>query len=1173
MHLVSLETKGFKSFADKTVINFNERITGIVGPNGCGKSNIVDSIRWVLGEQKTSMLRSDKMENIIFNGSKKRKASSLAEVSLTFENTKNVLPTEYTTITITRMLYRNGDSEYRLNGIPCRLKDITNLFLDTGVGSDSYAIIELGMVDEILNDREHSRRKLFEQAAGISKYKSRKKETLQKLSATENDLDRIEDLLFEINDNLKKLESQAKRAKRYHQLKKDYKLNSIELAKFSLKSFSIKYDSLFKQISSEEDKKLSIETDIKQLDAKIEKEKNESLEKEKQLATIQRSLNEKLHQLREQENQKNLFSEKVKFLSDKREDLLKHAEDAIHNLHELNNSLQIAEQQKQEAETKINAAQKDLNTLSLTQDQARKQQDDRRAELEQLKSTYNQLKIELNENDKQLQINSAQLSALEKTKQISEEEKLLKEQEVASLQQQLVDSDKQVIAQRELLENVFSENDSINKKIIDQEEEYADTQNALLETKRKLDAKQNEYNLIKNLVDNLEGFPESVKFLKKEVAVTKDAPLLSDIIACEEPYRVAIENYLEPFLNYYIVQTEAEAITAINILSDAAKGRANFFILDKVGQVLPANNNHKNGIPAVRVISVEEKYKSLCAHLLNNVAIVDTLPAQESDEIYITSNGRLIKKFNSISGGAVGLFEGKKIGRRKSLETLKTAIELLKKDVDQLSATGDKKKVTINALKSSLKNDQAISLQSEINKLDNQQSIIKSKIEDHISFIEVNKGKKEENTLLIETLKAENSVIEQNIQQLNLNINNLQEALADKEKNFLIISEEVQKLSDQYNQQNILFHQIQGEVKRIEQDISFKQNQLTTNQERLLSTQNSLTETDESIKSSFSNTSNLERSLIKLYEEKEVAEHSRNAFEENYYKAKGNVHELEQQLKNLTRNRDQAETILSELKEKVNELKLSIASLKERLDIEFKINIEDIIEQSPEEGLQQQELEEITLKLKSRLDNYGEINPMAVEAYDEMQKRADFINEQKNDLLSAKSSLLETIEEIDAKAKEKFMHAFTEVRENFIKVFHSLFSEEDTCDLILTDEENPLEASIEIIAKPKGKKPLTINQLSGGEKTLTATALLFSLYLLKPAPFCIFDEVDAPLDDTNIAKFNKIIKDFSIDSQFIIVTHNKQTMSHMDVMYGVTMAEEGVSKLVPVDFRSLKEAS
>ncbi len=319
MKLSTLEIKGFKSFADKTVLHFNQNITGVVGPNGCGKSNVVDAIRWVLGEQKTSMLRLEKMDNLIFNGTKKRKASGLAEVSLTFENTKSVLATDFKNVCITRRLYRNGDSEYRLNDVPCRLKDITSLFLDTGVSADSYAIIELGMVDEILNDRDHSRRKLFEQASGISKYKKRKHETLLKLKGTENDLTRVEDLLFEIEGNLKSLEKQAKKAKKYIKLKENYKTKSIELAKVFLESYKQKLAQLNEQDNKTKNKKIAIEASISKLEANIQKQKLEFLDKEKALTDINKKLNEIIGGVHSQENDRNVFKEKISFEQEKNE--------------------------------------------------------------------------------------------------------------------------------------------------------------------------------------------------------------------------------------------------------------------------------------------------------------------------------------------------------------------------------------------------------------------------------------------------------------------------------------------------------------------------------------------------------------------------------------------------------------------------------------------------------------------------------------------------------------------------------------------------------------------------------------------------------------------------------------------------------------------------------------
>ena len=353
MKLASLEIKGFKSFADKTLIHFNENMTGIVGPNGCGKSNTIDAIRWVLGEQKSKSLRLEKMENVIFNGTKKRAASGRAEVALTFENTRNLLPTEFKNVTISRTLFRNGESEYRLNEVKCRLKDITNLFMDTGISSDSYAIIELKMIDEILNDKEESRRKLFEQAAGISKYKTRKKETLSKLEHTDGDLTRVEDLLAEIDKNLKTLERQAKRAEKYYVLKEEYKTLRIELAKHQLVDYKQKKTKIEAEQTTESDKKLAIETQITQLEADLESRKTQWIEQEQQLANAQKDFNQYQNTLRETENKKNLTAQNLSFARDKHTQLAQQIATAQHLLASLQKEVAMLENQQASAQNEV----------------------------------------------------------------------------------------------------------------------------------------------------------------------------------------------------------------------------------------------------------------------------------------------------------------------------------------------------------------------------------------------------------------------------------------------------------------------------------------------------------------------------------------------------------------------------------------------------------------------------------------------------------------------------------------------------------------------------------------------------------------------------------------------------------------------------------------------------
>ncbi|RYZ28187.1 MAG: chromosome segregation protein SMC, partial [Chitinophagaceae bacterium] len=378
MRLKSLEIKGFKSFADKTQVNFDENITGIVGPNGCGKSNIVDSIRWVIGEQKISHLRSENLESLVFNGSKTRSASGLAEVSLTFENTKNLLPTEFSTVTITRKFYKNGESEYRLNDVQCRLKDIQNLFMDTGVSTDSYAIIELGMVDDLIKDKDNSRRRMLEQAAGISIYKTRKKEAKQKLDATEQDLARIEDLLFEINNQLKSLENQAKKAQKYYEIKKEYREISIELAKAALEGFNLTYKDLNEKHEAETDKRIALEAEIATGEAAIEQERVGFIEKEQSLHALQQSFNELVQTLRTRENEKNLATQRLQYLHEREGNLSQFLSKAEGQVTGIEESIQFTQKQIGEEEEVLQGLVKSFEELRKEVDARRSVVDEKR---------------------------------------------------------------------------------------------------------------------------------------------------------------------------------------------------------------------------------------------------------------------------------------------------------------------------------------------------------------------------------------------------------------------------------------------------------------------------------------------------------------------------------------------------------------------------------------------------------------------------------------------------------------------------------------------------------------------------------------------------------------------------------------------------------------------------
>jgi len=840
MRLNKVEIKGFKSFGDKTIINFNEGVTGVVGPNGCGKSNVVDAIRWVLGEQKTSLLRSDKMENIIFNGSKSRKKLNLAEVSITFDNTKNLIPTEYSNVSITRKYFRSGESEYLLNDVKCRLKDITNLFLDTGIASNNYAIIELSMVDNILNNKDNSRLNLFEEASGISKFKKRKKETLNKINYTENDLERVEDLIHEIEKNLRSLKKQSKQTEKYYILKDEYKKLSINLAKKSIIEKENKLDTFKDKLKKIELEDVRLSSNIGKDNANLESLKSSLISTEKELIKKQNVVNNKLEKIREYEENKKIKQERLRLLKLKIDDLSK--------------------------------------------------------------------KIKLNKES-----NSRASFSIE----------------------------------------------SIKKEIIS-EETY----------------------LIK-LSDKLKK--SKIEFDKYEKDIKKKHIKISSLDEIKENFRIITYN-------------------------------------------LKSIKTKKNQI--LNLIQIE---KASVAEIIKKLNSFD----EQLNEIYINFNN-LEKTFSE---------ENKELIKLNKLYTKKS------KDVSSEEIIYDRKKNKINSLK---------------NELDYKSSTHK----------------------------------------LNL------DRIKKNEKDFLKTENEI-----------------------------------------------NLSKIDSSDKDDL---------LINLYNQKGELEIELNNYETKYQESRNKIEIIDKEIRINQEKKNQNLILINEYKNQIHDLDLELNSVSERILVEFELELDEI--KLDKDIFKQNSFENIESKknqIKEKIDKIGQINPLALETFNEMKERHEFIIKEKNDLIEAKDYLLKTIDEINKTAKETFLESFHKIKNNFKNVFRSLFIEDDDCDLILSDENNPLESSIEILAKPKGKKPISINQLSGGEKTLTATSLLFAIYLLKPAPFCIFDEVDAPLDDVNIDKFNRIIKKFSKDSQFIIVTHNKRTMINTDIIYGITMPEQGVSKVVPVDLRNL----
>ncbi|MCO5234025.1 MAG: chromosome segregation protein SMC [Chitinophagales bacterium] len=1179
MRLKSIEIKGFKSFADKTIIYFDQNITGIVGPNGCGKSNIVDAVRWVLGEQKSKSLRLEKMDNIIFNGTKERYPSNIAEVSMTLDNTRNLLPTEYSSVTITRTITREGDSEYRLNGIICRLKDIRDLFLDTGISTDTYAIIELKMIDDILNDVDNARRKLIEQAAGISKYKTRKRETLLKLQGTEVDLNRVEDILFEINKNLKGLESQAKKAKQYKIYKEEYKTLVVDIASFDLLEINEICDTKQSALKLLEDKIIQADTQTNTTEAQLEVLRQEIIKGEQLLSDEQKKLNQLVNTIQDYENNKKMFNQQIAFLQNKLEQLEENQQTANKSIQHFEGEVQGMESSIQQAESLMLELKLLLSESQSILDSKREENLILREEFESSESQLQQIKQKVFLIEKEIAIKQTELDG-----QIKSAQQSLFENEERQKQLSLIEGEIQGWADKinkhsALLKDIELKEIENVQKIEILESKIDEYKNHLSQINRIVDAKNNEFKLTKNMIESLQGFPDAIKHLKKNAPWLKDTLLLTDILYCDEKYRAAVEVVLQPYLNHFVIQTESEAMKSIKALQDGGYGKAGFFVLDYFSH--KKNNQNFSLIssdltPVLNLLEVDILYQPLLSYLLKDVYLVNDsfqmdqwkCPKDFNGEI-VSLSGHILKSSYQISGGSVGLFEGKRLGRQKNLEKLDKEI----KEQEQQSLSLKKQLQEAQfALQECKNNSYKKTIERERKDLAELEKTFvskKTRIENFKEVVEVNKERHHTVQQQIEKLKLEIIPLKAQLEEWDTSLNIVSEQLKKNDLRYKQEAEIFGQLQQNFNLNNIKFIQQENLFKSLLQNKQFKINQINAFSEQLKNNRSQFADIQNELQEITLKIKTIESQLNAEYEHKNQLMSALSNKETGFFELKQSARNLEDHIKAIEKNRRATLESISKLKEEYNEQKVRLNVLKEKLAFEFRIELESLLKDLKVPDIDKDLLLEKMSKTKRKLEQFGEVNPMAEEAYDEMKERFNFISEQKKDLVDAQASLLETIHEVDTTAKSQFLNTFAAVRENFIDVFRSMFTNDDTCDLLIVNPDDILESEIEITAKPKGKRPQSINQLSGGEKTLTALSLLFALYLYKPAPFCILDEVDAPLDDNNIKKFNDAIRKFSENSQFILVTHNKTTMAEVDNIYGVTMIKQGVSRVVPVDFSHL----
>jgi len=1170
MYLSKLEIVGFKSFAHKTVLRFNDGITAVVGPNGCGKSNVIDAIRWSIGEQKASALRSDKMENVIFNGAGKRRPLGMAEVSLTIENTKGILPTEYSEVTLTRRLFRNGDSEYLLNKTQCRLRDIVDLFMDTGMGSNAYSVIELKMIETILSDRAEERRRLFEEAAGVTKYKVRRKEALRRLDSTQQDLMRVNDITKEVGKKVGSLERQAKKAEEYTKLEEERKRLEIEI-------LEREYSSTVGRIAPLEGRLAEARTKKEALDAQLAEEEEILLELEREYNEIEGSLGEAQKDV-------NAISGRIAQVEQRRAV-------AEERRRSLRNVIERAERDRAEAEGGIEALVADRREVELALENFREQIAGAEGEVEKMRAEVSAAEGEVNELRRQAKTSQDRVIAtINRIAELRGEEERTRAR-IENLTGRLAQFDEEDDEARgdreradELLEEVEREHAASQARLDAAQREFEAGQEQKAQLRAEIDdlrggtqelhnainSRQSKIEFLSSLVDQ----DESVRFLVKQPDWSPIEKItVSEAISTDEQFRQAIAAALGSAAHYLIVPALDDAKRGMQSLASNRKGKVTFVCLDRVpdAPVQPPIE----GVEAIGwagdLCTSAPEHDRLRRYLLSETLVVGSLEdateaiARGAAEQAVTLDGVLVRSGGVIRGGGQTQNEGNTIGKREQIERLGREVEDLRRRLADLEdriarVTGEHNEINLGMLSDAIRK-----AQQELGQVEKRRAQIEYEreyAEDLLEEHAAERGKFEEELYRLggvlegteprrAEVRADQEQAERAAREVAGQLERVESGFAVRARALNEVQVAMAALRGEERSARMELERIKRDRENAERTIAVRTQEKERAEEELETLEASLSEGGdqlESFRAELAEAQSRRDEIARRQTAKreEIARHAETLREERkgYESAIGQTHDLEI---------------------KISELRMKAEAMAQRGrdELEVELEVKDYSGDQTESLMGN--LREQLRQIKGRIKMLGTVNLLAYEEWREENDRFEFLKSQSEDLRNAEKTLMETIAEINDTAQTKFLDTFEQIRKNFVDIFTSLFYEGDEADLKL-EEGDPLEAQIEIIAKPRGKRPHSIDLLSGGEKTLTAIALLFSIYLVKPSPFCILDEVDAPLDDANIDRFIQLVRRFVHDTQFIIVTHNKRTMSAADTMYGVTQEEDGVSKIVSVRF-------
>jgi len=1171
MKIKRIEITGFKSFVERTFLDFDDGITSIVGPNGCGKSNVVDAIRWVMGEQSARNLRGRLMEDVIFGGSESRKPLGMAEVNLIMDNTSGLAPaafSEYAEIQVTRRLYRNGESEYLLNKTPCRLLDITELFMDTGVGTRAYSIIEQGKIGMIINAKPEDRRSLIEEAAGVTKFKARKKTALRKIEATRQNLLRLSDIISEVRRQMNSLKRQAQRAKRFREFREE--LRGLEL-QFGLRQYSA-LQARAEQAGSSADQQTGqvdvVTRQLEQAELELEQARLHHDERDKEATQGQEGVFQLTGDIQRIESRLEFGAREVESL-DRHQERIKAELAAIDRRLKTTDEEETALREAREeharafAEEEARLVKSEDALLDLTD-----QEDRLGSQLEQARQNLYQLLADLTRMSSQQEEADRRIAVLADLTERNHHEAVAVTEQLkhlhnssSTLNSTLESIEKErgdLIAHRETLQELQV---SLKGQL-----EYAENQ--LLQRREELSRQRSRLESLEQLERNLEGYARGVKtLLSDDRYKTRMKGLVADILDVPPKYEAAIEAVLGERVQALLPEHLDNVVDALEYLRDN-EGRCTFMLpecpIDNVPEIA-------GGTPLAGLLQVRSGFQDTISRLLAGACLVSDLKNYFGQKLpfgitLVTEEGNVLTCRGEVTGGGRQALDQGLLHKKREMKDLKKQVKALDAEVAKLNQQRDRLREESVATDVALRQAEQDLHQQEICVLDSRKDLDgllqeDNRLQERIEVLSLEEAQlHEEHETLQRTLQTSSSTRESSEaekRELEAFVTRMQDELLTLRGQ---TNESRQAVTGQKVNLASLREREEGSRAALERLVNLRE-ELHQRQETLRQDAVEAVETQGNLRNE---AKELKEEMEVLYHKRVEQEQALAGLREQFEASRQDIEKREVELKQL---RSQAQHLRDELSTRQmqsRELQLEIEHMLLAFQERYRIDlVSPDVKEKYDEEFDEATAEERRDYLQKRIDEIGEVNLMAIDEYQELEERYLFMTEQQEDLQKSLEGLQSAIAKINRTTRKRFRETFDQVNATFQELFPRLFNG-GQAELRLTDESDLLETGIEVVAQPPGKKLQNVTLLSGGEKALTAVAMIFSIFLIKPAPFCLLDEVDAPLDDANIGRFNEIVRDMSESSQFIIITHNKRTMEIADNLYGITMEEPGVSKLVSV---------